>query len=89
MLQPSYPDIGERTFITHLQVVLNGGQHWAMTARDGSFTFRHVSPGVYLLEVLSTTHHYSSLKIKLDDQGGLIVVEYKVGETADGCKAVT
>lgn len=67
------------------QVVLNGGQHTAFTARDGSFAFRDVTPGVYLLEVLSTTFHYSSVKLKVDDQTGIIAIEYKVNANTVGC----
>ncbi|CAN0266450.1 unnamed protein product, partial [Scytosiphon promiscuus] len=59
------------------QVVLNGGQHTSLTARDGSFAFRDVTPGVYLLEVLSPNFHYSSMKIKVDDMTGIIAIEYK------------
>lgn len=66
-------------------MVLNGGQHTAFTARDGSFAFRDVTPGVYLLEVLSTTFHYSSVKLKVDDQTGIIAIEYKVKANVVGC----
>lgn len=60
------------------QVVLNGGQHISLTARDGSFAFRDVTPGVYLLEVLSPNFHYSAMKVKVDDKTGIIAIEYKV-----------
>lgn len=50
-----------------------------MTARDGSFVFRDITEGVYLLEVLSPTFHYSAMKIKVDDKTGIIAIEYKVG----------
>lgn len=59
-------------------MVLNGGQRTSMTSRDGSFAFQDVPPGVYLLEVLSTTFHYSAVKIKVDDTTGIIAIEYKV-----------
>lgn len=59
-------------------MVLNGGQHKSLTARDGSFAFRDVTPGVYLLEVLSPDFHYSSMKIKVDDTTGIIAIEYRV-----------
>ena len=59
-------------------MTLNGGQRTALTAKDGSFVFRDVDPGVYLLEVLSTTFHYSTMKIKLDEKTGIIAIEYKV-----------
>lgn len=49
-----------------------------MTARDGSFVFRDVTEGVYLLEVLSPLFHYSAMKIKVDDKIGIIAIEYKV-----------
>eukprot|EP00904_Undaria_pinnatifida_P004988 jgi/Undpi1/1619/HiC_scaffold_11.g05009.m1 len=48
-----------------------------MTSRDGSFAFQDVPAGVYLLEVLSTTFHYSAVKIKVDDTTGIIAIEYK------------
>lgn len=57
---------------------MNGGQHTSLTARDGSFTFRGVTAGVYLLEVLSPNFHYSAMKIKVDDKTGIIAIEYKV-----------
>lgn len=63
------------------QVVLNGGQHTSLTARDGSFAFRDVTAGVYLLEVLSPDVHYSSMKVKVDDKTGIIAIEYKVPAT--------
>lgn len=56
---------------------MNGGQHTSLTAKDGSFAFHDVTPGVYLLEVQSATFHYSAMKIKLDDQTGIIAIEYK------------
>lgn len=59
------------------KVVLNAGQHTSITARDGSFTFRDVTAGVYLLEVQSTMFHYSAVKIKVDDKTGIIAIEYK------------
>lgn len=59
-------------------MVLNGGQHTSLTARDGSFAFRDVTPGVYLLEVLSPHFHYSAMKVKVDDKTGIIAIEYKV-----------
>ena len=57
---------------------MNGGQRWSMSARDGTFTFEDVPAGVYLVEVLSTTHHYSAVKVKVDDTTGVVALEYKV-----------
>lgn len=57
---------------------MNGGQHSSLTARDGSFAFRDVAAGVYLLEVLSPNFHFSAMKIKVDDMTGIIAIEYKV-----------
>lgn len=57
---------------------MNGGSHSSLTARDGSFAFRDVTPGVYLLEVLSPHFHYSAMKVKVDDKTGIIAIEYKV-----------
>lgn len=59
-------------------MVLNGGQHSSLSARDGSFAFRDVPAGVYLLEVLSPRFHYSAMKIKVDDKTGILAIEYKV-----------
>eukprot|EP00903_Cladosiphon_okamuranus_P021046 g19336.t1 len=67
----------DRTVVPTTKVVLNGGQHTSLTARDGSFAFRDVTPGVYLLEVLSPNYHYSAIKIKIDDKTGIIAIEYK------------
>ncbi|CAN0406730.1 unnamed protein product [Ascophyllum nodosum] len=66
-----------RSVVPTTKVTLNGGQRTALTAKDGSFVFRDVDPGVYLLEVLSTTFHYSTMKIKLDEKTGIIAIEYK------------
>lgn len=66
-------------------MVLNGGQRSSMSARDGSFTFQDVPAGVYLLEVLSTTFHYSAMKIKVDDTTGIVAMEYKVPIARDYC----
>lgn len=67
----------DRSVVPTTKVALNGGQRTALTARDGSFVFRDVTPGVYLLEVLSTTFHYSAMKVKVDDKTGIIAIEYK------------
>eukprot|EP00752_Nemacystus_decipiens_P007639 g6828.t1 len=67
----------DRSVVPTTKVVLNGGQHTSLTARDGSFAFRDVTAGVYLLEVLSPDFHYSAMKIKVDDKAGIIVIEYK------------
>lgn len=52
-----------------------------MSARDGSFTFEDVPAGVYLVEVLSTTWHYSAVKVKVDDTTGIVALEYKVSRS--------
>lgn len=70
-------------------MILNGGQRSSMSARDGSFTFQDVPAGVYLLEVLSTTFHYSAMKIKIDDANGIIAIEYKVPLPRDDCSTAT
>lgn len=64
--------------LTPGQVVLNGGESTTLTAKDGTFVFRDVTPGVYLLEVLSTRFHYSTMRVTLD-KTDIIAVEYKVG----------
>lgn len=63
--------------LTPGQVVLNGGESTTLTAKDGTFVFRDVTPGVYLLEVLSTRFHYSTMRVTLD-KTDIIAVEYKV-----------
>ncbi|CBJ29550.1 conserved unknown protein [Ectocarpus siliculosus] len=67
----------DRSVVPTTKVVLNGGQHSSLTARDGSFAFRDVAAGVYLLEVLSPNFHFSAMKIKVDDMTGIIAIEYK------------
>jgi len=46
-------------------VTLDHGQFWAYSKTDGSFIFRNVPPGVHLLDVQSTTHHFGQVKIQL------------------------
>ncbi|CAN0199767.1 unnamed protein product [Ectocarpus sp. 6 AP-2014] len=67
----------DRSVVPTTKVILNGGQHSSLTARDGSFAFRDVAAGVYLLEVLSPNFHFSAMKIKVDDMTGIIAIEYK------------
>ncbi|CAM9933022.1 unnamed protein product, partial [Pylaiella littoralis] len=67
----------DRSVVPTTKVILNGGSYSSLTARDGSFAFRDVTPGVYLLEVLSPHFHYSAMKVKVDDKTGIIAIEYK------------
>merc|ERR1719198_1451489 len=55
----------DRTKLPTTTVTLNGGQYQTYTKVDGSFIFHDVVPGVYLLDVLSTAHMFSQVKISL------------------------
>ncbi|CAN0048667.1 unnamed protein product [Discosporangium mesarthrocarpum] len=70
----------DRSAVPTTKVVLNGGQASSLSALDGSFLFRGVAPGVYLLEVLSTVYHFSHAKVRVDQGGEVTVLEYKVRE---------
>eukprot|EP00640_Fibrocapsa_japonica_P005189 CAMPEP_0113937182 /NCGR_PEP_ID=MMETSP1339-20121228/3863_1 /TAXON_ID=94617 /ORGANISM="Fibrocapsa japonica" /LENGTH=209 /DNA_ID=CAMNT_0000939857 /DNA_START=34 /DNA_END=663 /DNA_ORIENTATION=+ /assembly_acc=CAM_ASM_000762 len=55
----------DRAPATNLKVSLNGGEHLTYTKLDGSFIFHDVLPGIYLLDVHSTSHYFSQVKVNL------------------------
>ena len=61
------------------EIVLNGGEYRTYSRTDGSFMFHDVRPGVYLLDVLSTSHFFSQVKLNLPNDAGSAVrcLEYK------------
>lgn len=60
------------------EVVLNGGEYRTLTQVDGSFVFHDVSPGVYLLDVLSVDFFFSQVKCNLPKSLDTIqCLEYK------------
>ena len=53
-------------------VTLNGGEYSALSSSStGDFVFPVVPPGVYLLDVTSSTHAYPQVKVKVDDDVSL------------------
>lgn len=50
-----------------VKLSLNAGEHTAYSRRDGSFSFHDVSPGVYLLDVLSVTHMFGQVRVSVQE----------------------
>ncbi|GMI38298.1 hypothetical protein TeGR_g9300 [Tetraparma gracilis] len=48
-------------------VSLDGGLQTSVTTAAGEFAFYDVAPGVYIIEALSTTHAFSSVKVQLKE----------------------
>ena len=46
-----------------MKVTLNQGEQWAMSKFDGTFQFQNVKPGIYVVKVVSTIHHFGEIKI--------------------------
>jgi len=61
------------------KLTLNAGEYETFSRFDGSFTFHDVKPGVYLLDVLSTTVMFSQVKLNLpnDPEGKVRCLEYR------------
>ena len=67
---------------SNFQVVLNRGEHTALSSADGTFMFYDVPAGIYLLDVLSIHHAFPQMKIKVgtgkeSNSSPVSVVEYK------------
>ena len=52
-----------------MKVTLNQGERWAMSKFDGTFEFRNVKPGIYVVNVISTIHHFGEIKIDVRPSG--------------------
>lgn len=52
-------------------VTLDHGVYWAYPKIDGSFIFRNIPPGVHILDVQSTTHHFGQVKIQLLEENDM------------------
>jgi ER membrane protein complex subunit 7 len=51
--------------MTGTKVTLNHQDYVTYTKPDGTFSIYNVPPGIHLLDVQSTTHHFSQVKIQL------------------------
>ncbi|EEC42880.1 predicted protein, partial [Phaeodactylum tricornutum CCAP 1055/1] len=47
------------------RISLNQGEFSTYSQTDGSFKLHSIPPGIHALDVLSTTHHFSQIKIQL------------------------
>ena len=52
-----------------MKVTLNQGEQWAMSKFDGTFQFHNVKPGIYVVNVVSTLHHFGEIKIDVRSSG--------------------
>mmetsp|Transcript_22820 Transcript_22820/g.29590 ORF Transcript_22820/g.29590 Transcript_22820/m.29590 type:complete len:214 (+) Transcript_22820:85-726(+) len=55
----------DRIPASDVKVSMNGGEYVTYTKADGSFNFHDVIPGIYLLDILSTSHYFSQVKVNL------------------------
>ncbi|KAG5185141.1 hypothetical protein JKP88DRAFT_268408 [Tribonema minus] len=51
------------------RLTLNGGERSTYSQASGAFVFHGVGPGVYVLDVQSTSYHFSQMKIKVPEEG--------------------
>ena len=59
-----------------VKVVLNQGEYSTFTRFDGSFRFHDVSPGIYMVSVLDTKHHFGDMKIDVKSNGKIRALFY-------------
>ena len=59
-----------------MKVVLNQGEHTVFTRFDGSFKFHDVSPGIYVVSVLDTRHHFGDIKVDVKSSGKVRALLY-------------
>jgi ER membrane protein complex subunit 7 len=71
-----FPD--QTPFNITTKIALNFDEFTTYSQADGSFHIYHVPPGIHVLNVLSTTHHFSQIKIQLlaDDMSHPKCLEY-------------
>eukprot|EP00947_MAST-08B_sp_MAST-8B-sp1_P000664 g664.t1 len=53
-----------------VKLVLNGGDHWALSRADGTFVFHDVPPGIYSLDVLSVALYFPQIKVDVRAKTG-------------------
>ena len=70
------PDVAVKQ-IEPLRVQLNGGEQTTFVRADGSFQFRDVAPGRYVVDIPSTTFLFSRYKVDVAVDGLVRAVEYK------------
>jgi hypothetical protein len=68
--------------LSNIEIVLNGGDYSTLTTVYGDFLFLRVPPGVYSLDVNSVDYTFSTMKIKVSEEGqsenlNITVIEYK------------
>jgi len=61
-----YPD--ETPFNITTRITVNHGEYTTYSRSDGKFTVPNVSPGIYLIDAHSTTHHFSQVKCQFKSQ---------------------
>ena len=68
--------------LSNIKVSLNAGEFTTLTTITGAFIFPNVPVGVYSLDVLSITYVFSTMKLKVSDEGdsdilNITAIEYK------------
>lgn len=59
------------------KVLLNGGEQVTYARSDGSFVFRDVAPGRYVVDIPSEQYLFSQYKLDIAEDGVIRALEYK------------
>jgi len=60
-----------------VSIIVNGGYMTAHSRKDGHFTIHGLQPGVYSLDFHSVAAVYSTLKVKVEQDGVVKAVQYR------------
>ncbi|RLN95386.1 hypothetical protein BBJ28_00014045 [Nothophytophthora sp. Chile5] len=63
--------------VAPLKVQLNGGEQTTFVRSDGSFLFRDVAPGRYVVDIPSQEFLFSQYKLDVAEDGAVRALEYK------------
>lgn len=72
-----YPQGSVAEKVDPLTVQLNGGEQTTFVRSDGSFLFRDVAPGRYVVDIPSTQFLFSQYKVDVGADGLIRALEYK------------
>ncbi|KAG1693250.1 hypothetical protein DVH05_023716 [Phytophthora capsici] len=72
-----YPQGSVTEKVEPLKVQLNGGEQTTFVRSDGSFVFRDLEPGRYVVDIPSTQFLFSQYKVDVAADGLIRALEYK------------
>jgi ER membrane protein complex subunit 7 len=70
-----FPD--KTPYNTTTKISINHGESITYSRTDGNFTLYDLTPGIYLIDVLSVNHHFSQVKCQYKPDDDVDVVENK------------